>query len=56
MRDATSRFRSPIEQGDVEATPRANDELHAVLVTVAANSLLADSPITTARRRPHFQT
>jgi DNA-binding GntR family transcriptional regulator len=37
MRDANSRFRSAIEQGDVEAALRADDELHGVPVAVAAN-------------------
>jgi DNA-binding GntR family transcriptional regulator len=29
MREANSRFRSAIEQGDLEAALRADDELHA---------------------------
>jgi DNA-binding GntR family transcriptional regulator len=40
MREANSRFRSAIEQGDVEAALRADDELHGVPVAVAANRAL----------------
>ena len=40
MRDANSRFRAAIEQGDVEAALRADDELHGVPVAVAANRAL----------------
>ena len=40
MRAANSRFRSAIEQGDVEAALRADDELHGVLVAAAANRAL----------------
>ena len=41
MRDANSRFRAAIEQGDVEAALRADDELHGVPVAVASNRALA---------------
>ena len=40
MREANSRFRSAIEQGDVEAALRADDELHGVPVAAAANRVL----------------
>jgi DNA-binding GntR family transcriptional regulator len=40
MRDANGRFRRAIEQGDVEAALRADDDLHGVPVTVAANRAL----------------
>ena len=40
MRDADSRFRSAIEHGEIEAALRADDELHGVLVAVAANRAL----------------
>ena len=41
MREANSRFRTAIEQGDVEAALRADDELHGIPVAVAANQALA---------------
>ena len=40
MRAANDRFRSAIEEGDVEAALRADDELHGVPVAVAANRAL----------------
>ena len=40
MREANRRFGSALEQGDVEAALRADDELHGVLVAVAANRAL----------------
>ena len=40
MREANGRFRSAIEQGDVEGALRADDDLHGVPVTVAANRAL----------------
>lgn len=40
MREANRRFGSAIDQGDVEAALRADDELHGVLVAVAANRAL----------------
>ena len=40
MREANRRFRAAIEQGDVEAALRADDELHGVPVAVAANRAL----------------
>lgn len=40
MRRANDRFRAAIETGDVEAALRADDELHGVPVTVAANRAL----------------
>ena len=40
MREANSRFRAAIEQGDLEAALRADDELHGVPVAVAANQAL----------------
>ena len=40
MREANGRFRSAIERGDVEAALRADDELHGIPVTVAANRAL----------------
>ena len=40
MREANDRFRSAIEEGDVEAALRADDELHGVPVAVAANRAL----------------
>ena len=40
MRAANSRFRSAIEDGDMDAALRADDELHAVPVAVAANRAL----------------
>lgn len=41
MREANGRFLSAIEQGDVDAALRADDDLHGVPVTVAANRALA---------------
>ena len=40
MRDANDRFRAALEKGDAEAALRADDELHGVPVTVAANQAL----------------
>lgn len=40
MREANRRFGSALEQGDVEAALRADDELHGVPVAVAANRAL----------------
>jgi DNA-binding GntR family transcriptional regulator len=40
MREANRRFGSAIEDGDVDAALRADDELHGVLVAVAANRAL----------------
>ena len=40
MREANRRFGEAIEQGDVEAALRADDEVHGVLVAVAANGAL----------------
>ena len=37
MRDANRRFRTALEEKDLEAALRADDELHGVLVAVAAN-------------------
>ncbi|MEN3612432.1 GntR family transcriptional regulator [Plantactinospora sp. ZYX-F-223] len=41
MQEANRRFGAAIGQGDVEAALRADDELHAIPVTVAANRALA---------------
>ncbi|ADB31589.1 transcriptional regulator, GntR family [Kribbella flavida DSM 17836] len=41
MRAANDRFRVAIEQNDIEAALRADDELHGIPVTVAANRALA---------------
>jgi DNA-binding GntR family transcriptional regulator len=41
MREANRQFRTAIGQGDVEAALRADDALHGVPVTVAANRALA---------------
>ena len=40
MREANRRFGTAIEQDDVEAALRADDEFHGVLVAVAANRAL----------------
>jgi len=40
MREANRRFGSALDQGDVEAALRADDDLHGVLVAVAANRAL----------------
>lgn len=40
MREANRRFRLAIEQGDMQAALRADDELHGVPVAVAANQAL----------------
>ena len=40
MREANRRFGSAIEEGDVDTALRADDELHGVLVAVAANRAL----------------
>ena len=40
MREANARFRSAVEQGDVEAALDADDDLHGVLVAVASNRAL----------------
>ncbi len=41
MRAANERFERAIERGDVDAALRADDELHAVPVTIAANRALS---------------
>lgn len=41
MDQANRRFRTAIEQGDVEAAVRADDELHGIPVAVASNRALA---------------
>jgi DNA-binding GntR family transcriptional regulator len=41
MAEANARFRSAIEQGDVEGAVRADDELHGIPVAVAGNRALA---------------
>ncbi|MEO3928768.1 GntR family transcriptional regulator [Micromonosporaceae bacterium B7E4] len=41
MREANRRFGAAIGQGDVEAALRADDELHGIPVTVAANRAMA---------------
>ncbi|MAS37829.1 MAG: GntR family transcriptional regulator [Anaerolineaceae bacterium] len=41
MREANNRFRAAIEQGDVAAALRADDELHGIPVAVAANQAIA---------------
>jgi DNA-binding GntR family transcriptional regulator len=41
MHQANRRFRTAIEQGDVEAAVRADDELHGIPVAVASNRALA---------------
>ena len=41
MHEANRRFREAIEQGDVEAALRADDELHGIPVAVASNRALA---------------
>jgi DNA-binding GntR family transcriptional regulator len=41
MREANGRFQSAIEEGDVEAALRADDELHGVPIAVAANRALS---------------
>ena len=40
MREANRRFESAIEQGDVDAALRADDELHGVPIAAAANQAL----------------
>jgi len=40
MRSASHRFRAAIEQGDLEAALRADDDLHGIPVAVAANQAL----------------
>ena len=40
MREANRRFRRAVEQGDLDAALRADDELHGVPVAVAANRAL----------------
>ena len=40
MRDANRRFRTALEEKDLEAALRADDELHGVLVAVAGNRAL----------------
>jgi DNA-binding GntR family transcriptional regulator len=40
MREANHRFQAAIEQGDMETALRADDDLHGVPVTVAANRAL----------------
>lgn len=41
MRDANDQFAAAIERGDVDAALRADDDLHGVLVGVAANRAVA---------------
>jgi DNA-binding GntR family transcriptional regulator len=41
MHEANRQFREAIEQGDVEAALRADDELHGIPVAVASNRALA---------------
>jgi DNA-binding GntR family transcriptional regulator len=40
MREANRQFRAALELGDMEAALRADDDLHGVPVTVAANRAL----------------
>ena len=40
MRDANERFEDALRRGDVDAAIRADDELHGVPVTVAANAAI----------------
>jgi DNA-binding GntR family transcriptional regulator len=41
MREANRRFRTAVKEGDTEGALRADDELHGVPVTVAANRALS---------------
>ncbi|WP_116952885.1 GntR family transcriptional regulator [Jiangella endophytica] len=61
MRDANDRFRAAVRGGDVDAAIRADDELHAVPVTVAANRALAAvleryTPVLRRAERLRFST
>ncbi|MEO3810233.1 GntR family transcriptional regulator [Sphaerisporangium sp. B11E5] len=61
MRAANRRFRTAVERGDVEEALRADDDLHAVPVTVAANRALATvldqfTPVLRRAERLRFST
>jgi DNA-binding GntR family transcriptional regulator len=61
MRAANRKFRAAIEKGDVDAAIRADDELHGVPVTVAANRALSAvleqfSPVLRRIERLRFST
>lgn len=61
MRAANARFRAAVRGGDVEAALRADDELHAVPVAVAANRALAAvleryTPVLRRAERLRFST
>ena len=40
MREANQRFEDALRRGDVDAALRADDDLHGVPVTVAANAAI----------------
>ncbi|TDD65466.1 GntR family transcriptional regulator [Jiangella aurantiaca] len=61
MRSANARFCAAVRQGDVDAAIRADDELHAVPVAVAANRALAAvleryTPVLRRAERLRFST
>lgn len=61
MREAGQRFRTAIEEGDIDAALRADADLHGVPVTVAGNrcvtSVLEQSgPVLARAIRPRFSS
>ena len=61
MRDANERFEDALRRGDVDAAIRADDELHGVPVSVAANVAIATvldqfTPVLRRAERLRFST
>ncbi|MFC6082458.1 GntR family transcriptional regulator [Sphaerisporangium aureirubrum] len=61
MRAANRRFRTAVERGDVDEALRADDDLHGIPVTVAANRALATvldqfTPVLRRAERLRFST
>jgi DNA-binding GntR family transcriptional regulator len=61
MREANERFREAVEQGDLDAAVRADDDLHGVPVAVAANRALSAvldqfTPVLRRAERLRFST
>lgn len=61
MRAANERFRTALDEGNVEAALRADDDLHAIPVAVAANRALAAvldqyTPVLRRAERVRFST
>ncbi|MDA0173901.1 FCD domain-containing protein [Solirubrobacter taibaiensis] len=61
MREANARFRQAVENGDLDAALRADDDLHGVPVAVAANRALSAvldqfTPVLRRAERLRFST